>query len=186
MKENEIDKMRRGESPDFASQEIQASFRHCKILLSRFNVLNIYSGDYRDILRGLIPGIPASAVVVPPFHCDHGHGISIGEHVFVNSGCTFLDGAMVTIGAYSLIGPNVQIYTPTHPLEALARRTGEEHARPVTIGEDCWIGGGAIICPGVTIGARSVVGAGSVVTTDIPPDSVAMGNPARVVRTIVQ
>ena len=183
---NEIEKMRSGLLADFSAPEVQDSFRHCKKLLAKFRTMSTYDDDYRTVLEDLIPGIPETSVIMPPFHCDHGHGISIGEHVFVNSGCTFLDGAMVTIGAYSLIGPNVQIYTPTHPLEALARRTGEERARPVTIGEDCWIGGGAIICPGVTIGARSVVGAGSVVTTDIPPDSVAMGNPARVVRTIVQ
>ncbi len=94
----------------------------------------------------------------------------------------FLDGGYITIGTHTLVGPCVQIYTPHHPMDYQERRGSKEYAYPVTIGEDCWIGGGAIICPGVTIGNRCVIGAGSVVTKDIPDDSVAVGNPARVIR----
>ena len=129
-----------------------------------------------------MPGIPETSVICPPFHCDHGDGIRLGEHVFVNANCTFLDGGYITIGAHTLVGPCVQIYTPHHPMNYLERRGSKEYAYPVTVGEDCWIGGGAIICPGVTIGNRCVIGAGSVVTKDIPDDSVVVGNPARVVR----
>ena len=110
------------------------------------------------------------------------HAKKLLAHVFVNANCTFLDGGYITIGTHTLVGPCVQIYTPHHPMDYQERRGSKEYAYPVTIGEDCWIGGGAIICPGVTIGNRCVIGAGSVVTKDIPDDSVAVGNPARVIR----
>ena len=117
-------------------------------------------------------------MIVPPFYCDHGHGIRLGEQVFVNAGCTFLDGAYITIGDYTLIGPDVRIYTPHHPMDYQARRLPQEYAYPVTIGRDCWIGGGTVICPGVRIGDRVVIGAGSVVVNDLPDDCMAAGNPA--------
>ena len=108
-----------------------------------------YEEECRSVLEELIPGIPASATICPPFFvCDHGDGIRLGEHVFINSNCTFLDGGYITVGAYTLIGPCVQIYTPQHPFDYLERRVEQEYAYPVTIGEDCWIGGGAVICPG--------------------------------------
>ena len=145
--------------------------------------LTLLVGIFWDqALRALVPGIPETSIICPPFHCDHGDGIKLGEHVFVNANCTFLDGGYITIGAHTLVGPCVQIYTPHHPMDYQERRGSKEYAYPVTIGEDCWIGGGAIICPGVTIGNRCVIGAGSVVTKDIPDDSVAVGNPARVIR----
>ena len=144
--------------------------------------MSTYDAGYRELLEELVPEIPETSIICPPFHCDHGDGIKLGEHVFVNANCTFLDGGYITIGAHTLVGPCVQIYTPHHPMDYLERRGSKEYAYPVTIGEDCWIGGGAIICPGVTIGNRCVIGAGSVVTKDIPDDSVAVGNPARVVR----
>ncbi len=184
MMRSEIQKMRDGESPDFQSPELQASFRHAKELLARMRTMSTYSDGYRELLEQLIPGIPPTSVVCPPFHCDHGHGIRLGRHVYINAGCTFLDGGWITIGDHTLIGPAVQIYTPHHPLDYRERSTGREYARPVTIGTDCWIGGGAIICPGVTIGDRTVIGAGSVVTRDIPSDRLAVGNPCRVIRRL--
>jgi len=108
----------------------------------------------------------------------------IGERVFFNFDCTVLDVAPVTIGSRTMFGPNVQIYTATHPMNAKERASGKEFAKPITIGEDVWVGGSVVICPGVTIGDRSVIGAGSVVTKSIPPDVVAAGNPCRVVRAI--
>lgn len=181
---NEVEKMRNELLADMSAQEIQVKFRRAKTLLARMRTMSIYDDDYRELLEKLIPGIPATSVVSPPFHCDHGDGIRLGEHVFINANCTFLDGAYITIGAHTLVGPNVQIYTPHHPMDYMERRTPKEYAYPVTIGEDCWIGGGAIICPGVTIGDRCIIGAGSVVTKDIPADSVAVGNPARVIKRL--
>ena len=178
----EMEKMRSGELTDFSDAAIQESFRHAKLLLAKLQTKTIYDDDYRALIEDLIPGIPKSATVVPPFHCDHGHGIILGEKVFVNAGCTFLDGGYIRIGAHSLIGPHVQIYTPEHPMDYVMRREEQEYSHPVTIGEDCWICGGAIICPGVTIGDRSIIGAGSVVTKDVPPDSLAVGNPCRVIK----
>ncbi|MCD7926439.1 MAG: sugar O-acetyltransferase [Bacteroides sp.] len=181
---NEIDKMRSCQLADMEDPEIQASFIHAKKLLAKFRMMNIYDEEFREILEDLVPGIPATSTICPPFHCDHGHGIRLGEYVFVNANCTFLDGGYITIGAHTLVGPNVQIYTPHHPMEYIPRRESKEYAYPVTIGEDCWIGGGAIICPGVTIGNRCIIGAGSVVTKDIPDDSVAVGNPAKVIKKL--
>lgn len=181
---NEIEKMRNGMLANVSTPEFQQSFIHCKKLLARFRMMSTYDEGFRNILEELVPGIPANSIICPPFHCDHGHGIRLGEHVFVNAGCTFLDGAYITIGSHTLIGPDVRIYTPHHPLNYLERRKSEEHSFPVTIGSDCWIGGGAIICPGVTIGDRCIIAAGSVVKKDIPADSLAAGNPAVVKKSL--
>lgn len=109
----------------------------------------------------------------------------IGERVFFNFNCVALDVAPVIIGSRTKFGPNVQVYTATHPLNHIKRSSGREYAKPITIGEDVWIGGSAVICPGVTIGDRAVIGAGSVVTKDIPADVFAAGNPCRVIRTLL-
>ena len=182
---NEIEKMRKGELADMSAPELQASFEHAKKILAKLRAMSTYDEGYRELLEQLIPDLPSTSIICPPFYCDHGHGIRLGKHVFVNANCTFLDGAYITIGAHTLIGPNVQIYTPHHPMDFVQRRGSKEYAYPVTIGEDCWIGGGAIICPGVTIGDRCVVGAGSVVTKDIESDSVVVGNPAHLIRKSV-
>ena len=129
-------------------------------------------------------GASTNAQVTPPFHCDYGTNIALGANVYFNFNCVVLDVAPVTIGDNVMFGPAVQVYTATHPLDADARRSGREFAKPIAIGDDAWIGGGAILCPGVTIGARAVVGAGSVVTRDIPADTFAAGNPCRVIRTL--
>ena len=121
----------------------------------------------------------------PPFFCDYGSHIELGERVFFNFNCVVLDVCAVKIGSYSLFGPAVQIYTPMHPLDAELRRR-QEFGKPVEIGADVWVGGGAIILPGVTIGSRAVIGAGSVVTRDVPEGVFAAGNPCRVVRQIVE
>lgn len=175
---NEIEKMRSGLLADMSVPEIQESFIHCKKLLARMRVMSTYDEGYRELLEELIPGIPENTVICPPFYCDHGHGIILGEHVFINANCTFLDGGLIRIGAHTLIGPNVQIYTPHHPIDPLERRSSSEYSYPVTIGSDCWIGGNVTICPNVTIGNRCIIAAGSVVTRDIPDDCMAAGNPA--------
>jgi maltose O-acetyltransferase len=119
----------------------------------------------------------------PPFFCDYGTNIHLGRKCYFNYNCVVLDVCKVTVGDHVLFGPNVQIYTATHPMDATLRRS-QEYGKPVSIGSDVWVGGGAIICPGVAIGSRSVIGAGSVITRDIPDDVFAAGNPCRVVRAI--
>ncbi|MEG1685084.1 MAG: sugar O-acetyltransferase [Bacteroides sp.] len=173
-----IEKMRSEELTDMSDLEIQKSFIHANSLIAKMRAFSTYDEEYRVLLEDLIPGIPKSSVICPPFYCDHGHGIRLGEQVFVNANCTFLDGGFIAIGNHTLVGPCVQIYTPHHPINYLERRGSAEYAYPVTIGDDCWIGGGAIICPGVTIGNRCIIGAGSVVVKDVPDDSIAVGNPA--------
>jgi len=123
--------------------------------------------------------------ITPPFFCDYGRHIKLGARAYFNANCVVLDVAPVTIGDHVLIGPAVQIYTALHPLDAALRRSGVESGAPVTIGNDVWIGGAAVICPGVTIGDGAVIGAGSVVTRDVPPHVFAAGNPCRVIRTLI-
>ncbi len=179
---SELEIMRRGELADMSSPELQTSFIHAKKRLAKLRTMSSYDVGYRELLKNLIPDIPDTSIVCPPFHCDHEHGIRLGEHVFVNANCTFLDGAYITIGNYTLVGPDVKIYTPHHPMDYIASRESKEYAYPVTIGDDCWIGGGEIICHGVTISNRCVIGAGSVVTKNMPDDSVVAGNPAVIIR----
>lgn len=143
-------------------------------------------GDSATRLR-LIAELFAAAPeawVEPPFHCDYGRNITLGRKVFLNFNCVILDVMPVQIGAHTLCGPAVQIYTAMHPLDPEERRSGLEFAKPVSIGADVWIGGGAIVCPGVTIGDCAVIGAGSVVTRDIPAGVFAAGNPCRVIRPL--
>jgi maltose O-acetyltransferase len=134
--------------------------------------------------RELFGDLDPTAFVRAPVHVDYGTRITVGPRTFVNMGLTALDVAEIRIGADCQIGPHVQLLTPTHPVEPQPRRDKLEAARPITIEDNVWLGGGVIVCPGVTVGEHSVVGAGAVVTRDVPPNSVAVGNPARVVRSI--
>ena len=138
----------------------------------------------RPLLEELVGSLGVDAFVKPPLFVDYGEKIHIGARTFVNYNLTALDVATITIGDDCQIGPNVQLLTPTHPVDPQPRRDKLEAARPITIGDNVWLGGGVIVCPGVTIGDDSVIGAGAVVTRDIPSGVVAVGNPARVVRRI--
>jgi len=180
----EFEKMRSEELAYFSDPEIQRSLIHAKAVCAQLQTMSIYDADYRSVIEDLIPGIPTSATVCPPFRCDHGHGIQLGEGVFINYNCVFLDGGYIRIGRHTLIGPCCQLYTPQHPIDPVERREEKEYAHPITIGEDCWLGGGVIVCPGVTIGDRCIVAAGSVVTKDIPSDSLVAGNPAIIKRKL--
>lgn len=140
--------------------------------------------DAREHLVALLGSLGEGAYVKPPLAVDYGENIRIGARTFVNSNLTALDVAAITIGEDCQIGPNVQLLTPTHPVEPQPRRDKLEAARPITLGDNVWLGGGVVVCPGVTIGDNTVVGAGAVVTRDLPADVVAVGNPARVVRRI--
>jgi maltose O-acetyltransferase len=138
----------------------------------------------RRILHELLGAFGSGSEFRPPFYCDYGYQTRVGARCFANFGLVALDVAPITIGDDVQIGPNVQLLTPTHPVEPTPRRDKWEAAEPVTIGDNVWLGGGAIVLPGVTIGADSVVGAGAVVTRDVPAGVVVVGNPARVVRTL--
>ncbi|MEV7872561.1 sugar O-acetyltransferase [Streptomyces sp. NPDC088124] len=146
-----------------------------------------YTEDARaagPVLAELLGAVGDQAHVRPPLYVDYGSNITIGARTFVNYNLTALDVAAITIGEDCQIGPNVQLLTPTHPLEPAPRRDKLEAALPITIGDNVWLGGGAIVCPGVTIGDNSVIGAGAVVTKDIPANVVAVGSPARPIRTL--
>lgn len=138
----------------------------------------------RPILADLLGSLGEDAHVKPPLYVDYGTFISVGARTFINYNLTALDVAPIIIGEDCQIGPNVQLLTPTHPVEPRPRRDRLEAAKPITIGDNVWLSGGAIVLPGVTIGSNSVIGAGAVVTRDVPANSVAVGNPARVVREI--
>ncbi|UUN28360.1 sugar O-acetyltransferase [Streptomyces sp. FIT100] len=142
------------------------------------------AADRAGILAELLGSVGPDVRIRPPFQCDFGRYIRIGEGTFVNFGAVFLDVAPITIGAHCQLGPNVQLLTATHELDAARRREGWEKGVPITIGDNVWLGGGVIVCPGVTIGENTVVGAGAVVTKDLPAGVLAVGNPARVVRTL--
>ncbi|PPG05513.1 maltose acetyltransferase [Pseudoclavibacter sp. RFBI5] len=136
------------------------------------------------ILAELLGSLGANVTVKAPLYVDYGSNITIGDGTFVNVGLVALDVTPITIGASCQIGPNVQLLTPTHPLDPEPRRAGYEAGAPITLGDNVWLGGGVIVCPGVTIGENTVVGAGAVVTKDLPANVVAVGNPARVIRSL--
>ena len=180
----EYEKMRSQELYYFSDPEIHASLVHATKVCARLRSMTICDEDYRQVIEELIPGIPQSTTICPPFHCDHGTGIILGENVFMNYDCIMLDGGYIRIGKHTLIGPHCQFYTPQHPMDYVERREEKETAYPITIGEDCWLGGNVVVCPGVAIGNRCIIAAGSVVTKDIPDDSLAAGIPAVVKRSL--
>ncbi len=181
---SEWQKMISGELYDPHDSELVQARRRARDLLHELNALKDDQEDERrSILARLFGKGGETAWLQPPFYCDYGTNIELGERVFFNFNCVVLDVAPVSIGDHSIFAPAVQIYTATHPLDAELRRT-REYGKPVVIGSDVWVGGGAIILPGVTIGSRTVIGAGSVVTRDIPDDVLAVGNPCRVIRGI--
>lgn len=179
----ERDKMLAGELYDPLDAELTAARIVARNLCLDLNATREEEVERRRALLNQIFGVETDVWIQPPFFCDYGSNIKLGKKCFFNFNCVVLDVCQVTIGDYTLFGPAVQIYTATHPLEAELRRT-REFAKPITIGSDVWVGGGAIMCPGVTIGDKTVIGAGSVVTRDIPAGVFAAGNPCRVVREL--
>jgi maltose O-acetyltransferase len=181
----EKEKMLSGELYDPLDEELSAERTRTRLLLKALNESREDEPEQRlQIMRELIPQAGEGLWLQPPFYCDYGSNIITGEKVFFNFNCVVLDVMQVTIGSRTLFAPNVQIYTATHPLDHRKRATGLEYAKPVRIGEDVWVGGSVVICPGVSIGDRSIIGAGSVVTRDIPDDVLAAGNPCKVIRKL--
>jgi maltose O-acetyltransferase len=179
------DRMLRGEPYVADDPELAADFARAQALLERFNVAAHDAQPERDaILRELLGDVGEGVVVRPPFRCEYGSRVTIGAGTFVNFDCLMLDVAAIAIGERCQIATRVQLVTATHPLEAQARRAGWESAQPIAIGDNVWLGAGAIVCPGVTIGNDTVVGAGAVVTRSLPGGVLALGVPARAVREI--
>jgi maltose O-acetyltransferase len=159
--------------------------KQCRLACERFNATSFGDTDARRaILVDLLGELGEDAEVMAPFQCDYGYHITVGARTFINYGGVVLDGAKVTIGEDVQIGPNVQLLTALHPLDPVERRRGAETAKPVTVGDGAWLAAGVIVCPGVSIGPDVVVGAGSVVTKDLPAGHVCLGNPCRVIREI--
>jgi maltose O-acetyltransferase len=180
----ERQKMLAGEMYDALDPELVTARAHARDLCQALNATREAEQDERrGILRELFGRGGDTVWMQPPFYCDYGSNIELGERVFFNFNCVVLDVCLVRIGDFSLFGPAVQIYTPMHPMNAEQRRA-REFGKPVDIGSDVWVGGGAIILPGVRIGSQSVIGAGSVVSRDVPEAVFAAGNPCRVIRPI--
>jgi len=180
----EREKMVAGEMYDPFDAELVAGRARARDLCQDLNATReVQADERRRILRDLFGAGGDSVWMQPPFFCDYGRNIELGQRVFFNFNCVVLDVCRVRIGDYTLFGPAVQIYTPMHPFDAEQRRR-EEFGKPVDIGRDVWVGGGAVILPGVRIGSRAVIGAGSIVTRDVPDDVFAAGNPCRVIRQI--
>jgi maltose O-acetyltransferase len=179
------EKMLAGESYNILDPDLEAIRQKTKALLWRFNH-SAAANERQAILQQLVGQIGQHSIIEPPFHCPYGQNIYIGDHVYLNVMVTILDCNMVQIGHHVMIGPAVQIYTAAHALQAEARIQGWEVAKPVVIEDNVWIGGAAVILPGVSIGRNAVVGAGAVVTRNVPANTVVVGNPARVIREIEQ
>jgi maltose O-acetyltransferase len=182
---SQLEKMLAGD-PYFAGDpKLQQLSRRARALMARYNHSSVDDDESRgEILRELLGEVGEDVVIRPPFYCDYGAQIRIGARTFANFNLVALDVASITIGEDVQIGPNVQLLTPTHPTEPEPRRAKVEAAKPIVIGNNVWLGGGAIVCPGVSIGENTVVGAGAVVTRDLPANVVAVGNPARVIRSL--
>jgi maltose O-acetyltransferase len=178
--------MAAGEMYDPMDPELVAGRDRARDLCLELNATRPTEPDARRrILRELFRAGGDSVILEPPFFCDYGFNVELGERVFFNFNCVILDVCPVRIGSYTLFGPGVQILTPMHPLDAVQRR-GKEFGKPIEIGSDVWVGGGALILAGVSIGSRTVIGAGSVVTRDLPEGVLAAGNPCRVIREITE
>src|SRR4030095_1785996 len=183
----EKEKMIAGEMYDPLDKQLVDDRLQTRLLIKALNETREDDTAERNrIMHELVPNASPDLWLQAPFYCDYGYNIHVGERVFFNFNCIVLDVALVTIGGRTMFGPNVQIYTATHPVNHVERSSGREYAKPIVIGEDVWIGGSAVICPGVTIGNRSVIGAGSVVTKDIPDDVFAAGNPCKVIRHLIE
>jgi maltose O-acetyltransferase len=182
---SEKQKMLAGELYNSMGPELMGERRRAQRLLARYNATEPDDDAGRlALLDELFGAVGKTPDIQPRFHCDYGYNIRLGDRCFINYNCVFLDCAPIEIGDDLLMGPAVQLYAATHTVDRATRAAGLELAKPIRIGSGVWIGGGAIVLPGVTIGDGCVVGAGSVVTHNLPPLSLALGNPARVVRTL--
>lgn len=181
----EKEKMMRGELYLASDPELTRDRLAARELLYRFNHSRPGERDSRlRLLEELIGRFEEPLWIEPPFYCDYGYNIQLGENVYFNFNCVILDICTVRIGNNTMLGPGVQVLAATHPTDSVERAKGLEFGRPITIGNDVWIGGGAILCPGVNVGDRSVVAAGAVITKDMPEGVLIGGNPAKIIREV--
>ena len=179
----EREKMLAGESYNMLDSDLVAEREKVMERLRLYNRTETV-GERRSMLERLLGDVGQESMIQPPFYCTYGRNIHLGDHVYLNFMCTILDNNEVRIGNHVMVGPLVQIYTAAHPLDPGARNAGWEVAKPIVIEDNVWVGGGAIILPGVTIGRNAVVGAGAVVSRDVPSSTVVVGSPARVIREL--
>jgi maltose O-acetyltransferase len=172
-----------GETYNFFDPELSARRREAKELLRLFNATP-EEAERTAVLRRLLGSLGRGSIIEPPFFCTYGRNTHLGDDVFLNAMCAVIDNNEVRLGNHVMVGPLVQIYTAAHPLDVEARNRGDEIARPIVIEDNVWIGGGAILLPGVQVGRNAVIGAGAVVTRGVPANTVVAGNPARVIREI--
>ncbi|MCD8739631.1 sugar O-acetyltransferase [Mucilaginibacter roseus] len=180
----ELQKMLDGELYVAADEQLTHMRLNARKLIHQYNQMTVATVEEKNTVLKQLLGRCSTIDIQPPFYCDYGVNIIAGENLFMNFNCVVLDCALVTIGNNVQLGPNVQIYTATHPLIASERIKGPELAKPITIGDNVWIGGGAIICPGVTVGENTTIGSGAVVTKDVPANVFAAGNPCRVIKNL--
>lgn len=181
---SEKEKMLAGDFYNAGDEELTKERDYAKGLTFEFNHTKPCEKEKRqEILKKLIVA-KGGFHIEAPFNCDYGYNIEVGENFYANYGCTILDVSKVRIGDSVLLAPNVQIYTAAHPIDPIERLTGKEFAKPITIGNNVWVGGGTIICPGVSIGDNVTIGAGSVVTKDIPDNVVAAGTPCKIIKCL--
>ncbi|WP_372882490.1 sugar O-acetyltransferase [Psychromonas sp.] len=181
----EKEKMLAGEPYMAWDKELFAERAQCRKTLQKLNNALPNSDDWKEAIKTLLPNARSEVYLEPPFRCDYGSNIIVGANFYANFNCVVLDVNTVEIGDNVMFAPNVQVYTASHPLDVKGRvEEGIEFGLPIKIGNNVWIGGGVIICPGVTIGDNSVIGAGAVVIKDIPANVVAAGNPCRVIKAI--
>lgn len=183
---SEREKMLAGELYDASNEELVALRLQARLMTEKLNLTSIqFSEQRQDLITSLFGATGSTLHIESPFHCDYGRHIHVGDNFYANFGCVILDVALVTIGDDCLIGPQVGIYTATHPIEPIARKQGREFAQPITIGDNCWIGGHAVINPGVTLGNNVVVASGAVVTRSFGHNVVIGGNPAQVIKRLI-
>ena len=181
---SEKEKMLNGELYDAADPELVEERKRARELTRQFNRTTVDDERRRAILGELFGSVGDEVYVEAPFRCDYGYNVHVGESFYANFDCVVLDVCRVDFGANCLLGPGVHVYTATHPLDATERNKGPEYGKPVTVGDDVWIGGQAVLNPGVTVGDGSVVASGAVVTEDVPAGVVVQGNPAEVVKVL--
>lgn len=182
---SEKEKMLNGELYDAGDPELVADRERARELTGRYNRTTVHDQtERRNLITELLGACGEECTIEPPFRCDYGYNIHVGENFYANVDCVILDVCRVAIGQNCQIGPGVHIYTATHPLDASERIKGPEYGKPVTVGGNVWIGGRAVLNPGVTVGDNSVIASGAVVTEDVPADVVVQGNPATVVKEL--